>query len=609
MFEIIRHSPVIPASSIVDVTASPFFAPGDGSSDDSGAVDMACDALRDQPRPILYFPGSATGRTYRLNGVSLNGLSGLTILGDGAGFFDGNPAAFKTRLMYNGVGGSIFEVNSNTEHVTFENLQLCGPTQAMGSISGMGMLFKDDADANNLHWQFKDVVFAYLNVGSQWGVLGGHNGNQYLWTHFNHCSFWSCVRSLFSQATNVQQIHLEDCQMANGWERYIYATAAFDVILHNQYLGQMGPAALCAIEGPMVIKWFKGWSEISHGPVWTGATNIPGTEAVPLLAITVGGSNPTASNILVGVEHRRHGDTSGYSIYNDGAHLDIVGGSFGGKIRWDSRQPWNRVQFTGSWIPCIDSDIVQTVGSSTVHPWIIGAYSGTPADFYIEMVTATTFRYKKGAAGAWSVAIPINYHVNLIENLVACFGPGLTWTATDQWKFPCSPCGLENMAGFKPEGFIGTKNYLSANLGMIDNALVPIFWNVADDDFQDEYGSYEPTTGVFTCMFPGRYVLDFVAQLDTSALATGVQADFILTVQRNGVELFTMPQRYPGNAVGCGTAFSSRLLEEIYLNQNDKIRVLAKQSNAPAQPLELVASGNATKWFIGKVNESGTLMP
>lgn len=191
-FTTFSNSPAIAAGKIVNVKAAPFFAKGDGITDDSAAIQAAVNAAGVTPGNIVLFPsGNYLHNTaIDVNGVqtSLKGLNrGNTII-SGAGF------------------------NLNADGVQFFGLNIKSPTSVIESVSNkakfsscnfdtfLNLRTCSDVQISNCDFNFTAGGQLYLNYANRVSVTASRlKGN---------VQFYSAIVTLYSTDLSFKQLEI-----------------------------------------------------------------------------------------------------------------------------------------------------------------------------------------------------------------------------------------------------------------------------------------------------------------------------------------------------------------------------------------------------------------
>lgn len=138
-------------------------AVGDGSTDDTAAVNLAIAALNTATKGVLYFPAGTYKCTSALTTITASG----TILGDGMGAYDGS--AYVSAVLQTSATANLFTITGKT--VLFRDIGLfntnAGTPSAGAGIQVSGAFIGQKVDLDSVV-----VSGFYINVdrqvGSQW---------------------------------------------------------------------------------------------------------------------------------------------------------------------------------------------------------------------------------------------------------------------------------------------------------------------------------------------------------------------------------------------------------------------------------------------------------
>ena len=555
-----------------------FGAVAETSVDSSTAIQKTIDAVKTSSGSRIVFLSG----TYRANAISLNSADGLQLSGVGQGTMHGGNA--RTVIKYNGGGGTgIFQIDEPTSGVRFEGLNLDG-----NGKTGKGVWLKNNSIASvSIHFiQFSNVNFTAFSEAIQIG--GNQTGFA---TNFNqlngdNCTFFGNDIAIDVANNNTEFQTWRNSFFLDGGQFYFRSTAGSFIHLEHSYLGTMSPGAFGAMLGPWGLAWNDVWAELGDG--------------VYLINVTDSAAPSTVST-LQRVLNANHGDKSNVAIYwNGGTPLTIGASTIAGRITYDRRRRDNQVYLHGvTFLPVIDSEIVQTVGTSGLRPLLAGVYTGSTADFYIRITSPNTFQYKISASGKYSGDIPIAPQVALQDGVIAQFPIGWKWTVGHEWKFPCGPTGVDESNGSVREPFIG------ARVSLVDNvAQAPIPNNDStystvikfDTKSFDTHNSYNVSTGRFTAMFRGFY--DVRAQVGVVGATTSYT--LATAIFKNGDEY----KICPGNGVAINANAATECSTLVYLNPGDYIEVRPYQNSGAA--MRFASSDSITVLEIAKRADLGT---
>jgi hypothetical protein len=144
---------------VVNVKQAPYLAAGDGTTDDTAAVQAALNAAATRGSCNLYFPPG----TYRISSLSIPSNIGRGVSWEGAGA----GAAQKSTLRFTGNGGLNFGNSGEPVRMSRLVLSHISSGSALSSSNGTG-LYLGSGSYHNL----EDVWIEYFNVNIQ---LAGYN--------------------------------------------------------------------------------------------------------------------------------------------------------------------------------------------------------------------------------------------------------------------------------------------------------------------------------------------------------------------------------------------------------------------------------------------------
>lgn len=158
----VEYTPAGGGSSLpwFDVTDATYGATGDGTTDDTSAINSAIAALNTAGAGVLYFPTGNYKTTSALTTITADGI----VMGDGPAGFDGTTD-YATKVFTTSTTANLFTVTGM--HVLFRNLALV--CTGASPSSGAGIQASAASDLARVDYESISVFGFYINIDVQAG--------------------------------------------------------------------------------------------------------------------------------------------------------------------------------------------------------------------------------------------------------------------------------------------------------------------------------------------------------------------------------------------------------------------------------------------------------